>query len=281
MSVTITRGYVPGKYGQVHYRTAGEDGEHVPVLLLHQNPSSSFEYEPLIRELASDRRVVALDTPGYGMSDAPPEPLSMEGYATAMAESLDAVGLGPSSAFDVYGFHTGALLAIEVALALPDRVRQVAVTGLPMRSAEERAELLAKAKNAPALDEEGEVALAMGRGLWNYVVAARKPGLSLERYGALWMDKYRALDKSSWAYVGVWSYDYDRMRRVTQPALLIQPDETIRDVSIEAIRLVPNHTIIEFPELERDVLDLPEGVSSIAAAMRDFFGRLFLQENAQ
>ena len=279
MNNTITKGYVSGKYGQLHYRVAGEDGAHAPILLLHQNPSSSFEYEPLIRELAKDRRIVALDTPGYGMSDAPPEPLSMEGYVAAMTQSLDAVGLGQDTLFDVYGFHTGALLAVEMALALPGRVRQLAVTGLPMRSSEERAALLEKAKNAPVLDEAGEVAISMGRGLWDYVVGARKPGLPLERYGALWMDKYRALEKSSWAYVGVWSYDYERMRRVIQPALLIQPNETIRDVSIEAIRLVPNHTIIEFPELERDVLDLPVGVSSIAAAMRDFFGKPFLQEN--
>ena len=279
MKDKIIKGYVPNKYGQMHYRVAGEDGAHAPVLLLHQNPSSSFEYEPLIWELAKDRRVVAPDTPGYGMSDAPPGPLSIEGYVAAITESLDAVGLGADVVFDVYGFHTGALLAMEMALALPKRVRQVAVTGLPMRSPEERAALLAKANKAPSLDETGEVALAMGRGLWDYVVAARKPGLSLERYGALWMDKYRALEKSSWAYVGVWSYDYERMRRVTQPALLIQPNETIRDVSIEAIRLVPNHTIIEFPELERDVLDLPVGVSSLAAAMRDFFGKPFLQEN--
>jgi len=273
MSVAIRRRYVDGRYGQLHLREAGEaGGRHRPVLLLHQNPSTSFEYEPLMRTLARDRRVVAFDTPGYGNSDGPSEPLSMEGYATAMAQSLEAAGLGPQQRFDVYGFHTGALLAIEMALARPDAVRQIALTGIPMRPADERAENLAKAQKPVVLDEQGTVALGMAKQLWDYVVAQRTPGIPLAHQTALWLDKFRAFDKSSWAYVGVWSYDYDRLNKVTQPALLIQPAEAIHDVSIDAVRLIPNHTIAELPQFHRDVLDIPEAVDAMATAMRDFFG---------
>lgn len=276
MSVTIRRRYVDGRYGQLHLREAGEDGRgHRPILLLHQNPSTSFEYEPLIRALATDRRVIAFDTPGYGNSDGPPEPLSMEAYAAAMAESLEAVGLGPRKPFDVYGFHTGSLLTIEMALARPDAVRQIALTGIPMRSAAERAEALAKAKKAPVLDEEGTVAIGMARQLWDYVVAQRTPGIPLAHQAALWVDKFRAFDKSSWAYVGVWSYDYERLKRISQPALLIQPAEAIQAVSTDAVRLIPNHMIAELPQFRRDVLDIPEAVAAIANAMRDFFGAPF------
>jgi pimeloyl-ACP methyl ester carboxylesterase len=279
MSVTIRRRYVDGRYGQLHFREAepasSGDGAKRPVLLLHQNPSTSFEYEPLIRALATDRRVVAFDTPGYGNSDGPPAPISMEGYATAMAESLEAAGLGASNPFDVYGFHTGSLLTIELALARPDAVRQIGLTGLPMRSAAERAEMLAKAKKDPVLDEEGTVALGMAKQLWDYVVAQRTPGIPLAHQAALWLDKFRAFDKSTWAYVGVWSYDYERLKRVKQPALLIQPAEVIHDVSIDAVRLIPNHTIAELPQFHRDVLDIPEAVEAMASAMRDFFGAPF------
>jgi pimeloyl-ACP methyl ester carboxylesterase len=277
MTIAIRRRYVEGKYGQLHLREAGEaKGGHRPVLLLHQNPSTSFEYEPLIRALATDRRVVAFDTPGYGNSDGPSQPLSMEGYATAMAESLDAAGL--TEPFDVYGFHTGSLLTIELALARPDRVRQIALTGIPMRSAAERAELLAKARKPIVLDEEGTVAATMAKQLWDYVVTQRTPGIPLAHQAALWADKFRAFDKSSWAYVGVWGYDYVRLRRVTQPALLIQPDEAINDVSLSAIRMIRDHTIAELPQFKRDVLDIPEAVDAIANAMRDFFGAPFHTE---
>ncbi|PEQ11405.1 hypothetical protein B2G71_17800 [Novosphingobium sp. PC22D] len=281
MTSSITKRYVPGRYGQLHLRESGAQSAHRPVLLLHQNPSSSFEYEPLIAALASDRRVIAFDTPGYGMSDAPPEPLSMAGYAQAMAESLDAAGLGAEQGFDVYGFHTGSLLAVEMALARPDAVRQVAVTGLPMRSPEERAERLAKARQVPVIDEDGAFAIGMARQLWDYVVANRTPGIPIAHQAALWIDKLRAFDRASWAYVGVWSYDYERLRRVTQPVLLIQPDEPLIEASIAAVRLVPDHTIAQFPQFHRDVLDLPEAVAAFATAMRDFFGTPFDKETSQ
>ena len=67
--------------------------------------------------MAADRRVIAFDTPGYGMSDAPPAPPGMAGYAAAFADALDAMGVaGP---VDLYGFHTGTLLSIELAIARP------------------------------------------------------------------------------------------------------------------------------------------------------------------
>lgn len=276
MTVTIRKRYVDNRYGQLHVREAGEQGGgHRPILLLHQNPSTSFEYEPLIRELATDRRVVAFDTPGYGNSDGPSEPLTMAGYVAAMADGLDAVGLGKDQPFDVYGFHTGSLLTIEMALARPDAVRQIALTGIPMRPAAERAENLAKAKKPVVLDEQGTVALGLAKQLWDYVVAQRTPGIPLAHQAALWIDKFRAFDKSSWAYVGVWGYDYERLKQVKQPALLIQPAEAIHDVSIEAVRLIPNHTIAELPQFHRDVLDIPEAVRAMASAMRDFFGAPF------
>jgi pimeloyl-ACP methyl ester carboxylesterase len=51
----------------MHYRQAGPHDASAPTLiLLHQNPSSSYEYEALIAATAADRRVIAFDTPGYG-----------------------------------------------------------------------------------------------------------------------------------------------------------------------------------------------------------------------
>ena len=50
-------------------------------------PSSIAEYERLIETMATDRTVVALDTPGYGMSDSPPAPLSIADYAACLIEA--------------------------------------------------------------------------------------------------------------------------------------------------------------------------------------------------
>lgn len=53
---------------RIHYV---DEGAGETLLLLHGNPSWSFLYRKIIASLKADFRCVALDYPGYGMSDAP------------------------------------------------------------------------------------------------------------------------------------------------------------------------------------------------------------------
>jgi haloalkane dehalogenase len=54
---------------RIHYV---DEGSGETLLLLHGNPSWSFLYRKITAALHNDFRCVALDYPGYGMSDAPP-----------------------------------------------------------------------------------------------------------------------------------------------------------------------------------------------------------------
>jgi len=54
---------------RIHYI---DEGVGETLLLLHGNPSWSFLYRKIIAALKGEFRCVALDFPGYGMSDAPP-----------------------------------------------------------------------------------------------------------------------------------------------------------------------------------------------------------------
>src|SRR5215469_7290007 len=72
---------VPTELFPVEHRFLDLDGAHIhyvdegsgeTLLLLHGNPSWSFLYRKIIASLKSDFRCVAMDYPGYGMSDAPP-----------------------------------------------------------------------------------------------------------------------------------------------------------------------------------------------------------------
>jgi pimeloyl-ACP methyl ester carboxylesterase len=265
----ITRGYTTCRFGQMHYReaTPGQAATAPTLILLHQNPSSSWEYEGLMREMARDRRVVAFDTPGYGMSDAPPAPLSMTDYAAAFADAIDALGLaGP---LDVYGFHTGTLLAAELAIARPDRIGRVAMTGIPMFPAAEREERLKAALDVVPPSEDGTSTMQLLRYLWDYAVGQRDPRVPLERAVLCYADRIRTLHRYSWAYQGVWSYDYERLALIRQPARLVQTHEDLLAVSKQAAALVPNMDIVELPELDRDIFEI--GLGPVAQALRDFF----------
>lgn len=119
------RAYTDTPYGQMHYRYAGQ-GE--PLLLFHQTATSSEFFEPLIPHLAGHYLVLAPDTPGFGMSDRPPQEFDVAGYARCFADFLDAVGVQKAS---VFGHHTGATFACELAAAHPEKVDKLIFHGTP------------------------------------------------------------------------------------------------------------------------------------------------------
>lgn len=255
----IKRAYTRCRFGQVHYRIAGERAADRPTLImLHQNPASGWEYEPLMAALADRCHVIAFDTPGYGMSDAPPAPLSIPGYAEAFADAIAALEAdgtidGP---YDFYGYHSGALHAIELALQVPQKARRLALTGIPMYPPEKRAELLDKALTMPRPDESGSVALGLLSDMWDFIVVKRNRKASLEYAVRAFSDKTFALDRMQWVYQGVWAYDYDRLKRLKNPVLLLQPDELLRDASLAGATLLSDVTICEMPELDREIFEI-------------------------
>ena len=134
---TTRRGYADLPWGQVHYRYGGEVGQPV-LLILHQSPLSSATYDAVIGPLAKRGvRTVAIDTPGFGMSDPPPRPWSIPEYAAAVWQVVDALEL-PSPY--LLGQHTGAVIGAEAALAAPDRVSGLILQGLPLYDDDERRE---------------------------------------------------------------------------------------------------------------------------------------------
>src|SRR6188472_1862213 len=56
--------------GKMHYV---DEGAGQPLLLVHGTPSWSFEYRELIRALRGERRTIAPDHLGFGLSARPPE----------------------------------------------------------------------------------------------------------------------------------------------------------------------------------------------------------------
>lgn len=68
--------------GHVHYV---DEGSGPTVLLLHGNPTWSYIYRDVIKQLREECRLVALDLPGFGMSRAP------SGYGFTPHEHADVV----------------------------------------------------------------------------------------------------------------------------------------------------------------------------------------------
>lgn len=101
-----------------------EAGQGPAVLLLHGFTGSSENWQPLQAALAAGYRVVALDLPGHGQSEAPPNPAryGMAAVAADIGELLDHLQSGPAH---LLGYSMGGRLALYLALAEPDRWRSL------------------------------------------------------------------------------------------------------------------------------------------------------------
>src|SRR6266446_8315517 len=103
-------------------------GEGPPLVLLHGASGSWTHWIRNVLQLARHHRVLVPDMPGYGESDAPPEPHTADGLAALVAAGIDAM-LPPPAAFDLAGFSFGAIIGGLVAAALAGRVRTLVLLG--------------------------------------------------------------------------------------------------------------------------------------------------------
>ncbi|GGU91598.1 hypothetical protein GCM10010182_03220 [Actinomadura cremea] len=125
----VRREFVDTSTGQVHLRLAG-DPAAPPLLALHSAPGSAGLLEPLMRGLAADFHVIAPDFPGNGESDKPwRDPIDIGRLADAMAEVVERRGGGP---VHLWGTHTGAVIALELAVRRPDLVRRAVLEAPPL-----------------------------------------------------------------------------------------------------------------------------------------------------
>lgn len=134
------RGYARGPHGQVHYHD-NQGASAMPLLLLHQAPMSHRQFDAVYGPLKTRGiRAIGIDMPGFGMSDPTPFVPKVADWASSVAAVLDHLRIRQA---DVLGHHTGALLATEVALQFPQRVRRVILNGPFPITESERAMFLA------------------------------------------------------------------------------------------------------------------------------------------
>jgi pimeloyl-ACP methyl ester carboxylesterase len=136
------KGYVQTPMGQVHYRDVGPRDAKVPLLLIHQAWMWMIEYAQIQDELAKlGYRSIAVDTPGYGLSDPAPGQPTIGDLAENLTPVLDGLKI---RTVIVVGHHTGSLIAAAFAAHHPGRVTALVLHGNPYFTAAESAAALAQ-----------------------------------------------------------------------------------------------------------------------------------------
>lgn len=131
---SLRRSFVHTSAGVVHIAECGPP-DAPAVLLLHQTPRSWREFQYVLPLLGGRYRAIAMDTLGFGDSDPPAGPSSIEVWAAAAADLLAALGL---QCAHIVGHHTGGVIAVELAAAHPSLVDHLVLSSTPYTGAEFR-----------------------------------------------------------------------------------------------------------------------------------------------
>lgn len=217
------------------------------IVLLHQSPLSSRTYAPILPLLAGTGRPVALDTPGYGASDATPVEWEIADYARAVWEAVGA--LGQETPVFFVGQHTGATIAVEAALQCPEQTRGLILHGLALYNEEERAERLAT--YAPVFEPEND-----GRHLALIWQRVRRlyPHLSPDAATTMVADYLAAKPDYAAAYRAVFRYDIwtaaERTKLSRVPVLAISGSrDLVHWMRPRISRLLPDTEEATLPDL--------------------------------
>ena len=104
---------------KIHWESYGEKD---PLLLISGVGGGTWTWEEGIAAWSSDFRVIAFDNIGAGRSSMPDRPYTMAEMADHAAAVLDAAGVQQAG---VVGLSMGGMIAQELTLRHPDRVRRL------------------------------------------------------------------------------------------------------------------------------------------------------------
>ncbi|MEP6587580.1 MAG: alpha/beta fold hydrolase, partial [Polaromonas sp.] len=126
---------------QLHFRRTGR-GE--TLVLVHGYLGGSAQWAHEMRYLSQHFDVIAVDLPGYGDSHALAAPHTIEGFARAVLDQLDTLGV---KNFRLLGHSMGGMVVQEMARAAPQRITQLFLYGTgPLGSLPGRFETMAQSR---------------------------------------------------------------------------------------------------------------------------------------
>jgi pimeloyl-ACP methyl ester carboxylesterase len=238
MRFMLERAFVTLAEGQVHLRRLSPpEAQGCPLLLLHASPTSSFFMQGLMRaisEKAPTRSLLAPDTLGNGDSAVPlPDHPDIAYFADSQRRMLDALKI---DRVDVYGAHTGARIACELAAAHPQRVRRVILDGIIEYDDDTRRLVVENYAPKVSPDDYGRHLLwafnfvrdqalyfpYFQRDVAHRLAGAMPDAATLHRAT---LDVLKALDSYSKPYIAAFEYRaWSRMPLIKAPVLLLRPD---------------------------------------------------------
>ncbi len=258
--MTATRNdYVDAPDGQIHRRRLESDGgaRHPALVCLHPAPYSGAYFTTVMPMLNGGRAVIAPDYPGYGGSYTLTEPPSIGDYAAAMLAAID------DDRVDLLGFHSGCLVAAEMAILAPERVRRLVLIDVPFFDPETQRKFHGQVAKPLDLSRD----LDCLRKAWDFNVASREGIVPLDRAFDLFVDQVSTGPRDYFCFHAAFTYDcLDRFARITNPCTVIATQSPLLEPTRAAAKAVEHATLVVESAITTAVFE--QGAETIAGHVR-------------
>ena len=233
------KGYATTPMGQLHYRDVGPRDYQSPIVLMHQSPMSMIQFAGVQNALVDmGVRSIAVDSPGYGMSDLPSKQPMIQDYADNIVHLLDHLKLDKVV---IAGHHTGSSIAASFAAKHPNRTAAVILHGITLWT-KERAEASLNRERTP------RTPVADGSHLTgSFRVLSQPPRQAiLDARTLLAMSYY--IQGPDIGHYAAYKYDVEPdLRAISVPGLILSDvQDGIHELDLKAARLRPDFKYVEF-----------------------------------
>lgn len=248
----------------MHVRSYRPHNEaRVPLYCIHQSPSSSVVFTGILKEMGKDRLVAAGDTPGFGESDEPPSAPDIPMYAAAHGDAIDAMKMGEK--VDIFGYFTGAKIAVELALQRPQQIRRMILNGAVIYTPEEvRGEQ--RTYQPDKYEWDGSHLMKW----WRHLKNGAPADLPIDLFVRYFAEIQRGGPNSWWGHRAAFEYDLNiSLPRLTQKVMIVSTDDPQGEKSQRALHLLKYGSLVHLPYMGQGLLDIHR--DEVCQLLRDFF----------
>ncbi len=257
-------------------REIGQRDGTLPLVFVHGLSGSWPNWLEQLPVLATKRRVIAMDLPGFGHSPMPSWPISISAYARLLDRLLDVLGIDAAA---LVGNSMGGFISAELAIAYPQRVERlvlVSAAGISTYDnrgarralpALQRAERVLTAYTAWMASKSDTVARRARLREATLNVVTRHPS---RLPAALAAEQLRGSGKPGFMQALEANLDYDfreRLPEIACPTLIVWGEDdrliTARDAQVFA-ELIPDSRVVMYADTgHMSMLERPEAFNAL------------------
>ena len=257
----IKKAYADTPDWQIHYYFTGPR-EKEPIIFLHQNVSGGKTYLRTIEHLSPTHHCIALDLPGFGASFDPPKFNSISTLTQYTMAFVDSLHL---EKFHVFGNHTGAGMAAEIASLHPSRVLSCIMIGALLLTEEQAAPYRNEFSGSLGPSHNAEYLQAT----WDYIYNLGG-NLDLDNMNDELSAALRAWKARGWIYECVWDYPFEQfLQKIQCPTLLMcSPEDVLYLGHQNTAAAMPQAKAVDISGSNFEPYFDPKGIST---AVNSFF----------